>query len=68
VLTYWAVGLAYTPLALPVMVVFGSLPSGLLSAIIIFVGIHHAWRMTAAPPLKIAGPYRVGAQPSAAAG
>ena len=54
--------------ALPVMVVFGSLPSGLLSAIIIFVGIHQAWRMTAAPPLKISGPYRVGAQPSAAAG
>lgn len=54
--------------ALPVMIIAGSLPSGLISAFIIFIGIHQAWRMTAAPPLKLSGPYRVGAQTSAAAG
>jgi len=54
--------------ALPVMIIAGSLPSGLISAFIIFIGIHQAWRMTAAPPLKVSGPYRVGAQPSVAAG
>ncbi|HEU4586048.1 MAG TPA: hypothetical protein VFR95_09875, partial [Gemmatimonadaceae bacterium] len=52
--------------ALPVMIVAGSLPSGLISAFIIFIGIHQAWRMTGAPALKVSGPYRVGAQPSAA--
>ena len=108
VLTYWAVGLAYTPitfqqlakaekleqaakqttgtatppapesaddagmnllialgivlffsLALPVLVVFGSLPGGLLSALIIGIGMKQAWQMTAVPPLQISGPYRI---------
>jgi hypothetical protein len=104
VLTYWSVGLAYTPLAfkelaksdqgttasqettsepegaptgpqlvialvlvvaltivLPVMVVFGSLPGGLISAVIIGFGMLQAWRMTAAPTLVVSGPYRIGA-------
>jgi Flp pilus assembly protein TadB len=110
VLTYWAVGLAYTPLtfqqlaeadrkeqaqkatdtavpapteppdaatainipmvlailvgfslALPVMVVFGSLPGGLLSALIIGIGMRQAWQMTAVAPLQISGPYRIAA-------
>jgi hypothetical protein len=110
VLTYWAVGLAYTPLtfqqlaeedkkeqaqkatdtaaqepaespdeatainipmvlailvgfslALPVLVVFGSLPGGLLSALIIGIGMRQAWHMTAVPPLQISGPYRIAA-------
>jgi len=110
VLTYWAVGLAYTPLtfqqfadedkkeqaqkatdtaapapaeppdeatamniplvlailvgfslALPVLVVFGSLPGGVLSALIIGIGMRQAWHMTAVPPLQISGPYRVAA-------
>ena len=122
VLTYWAVGLAYTPLviagvgnqeetqqasgnatgstiapadapvapdtpdaadapnlplalallvaltfALPVMVVAGSLPSGLISGFIIAIGMHQAWRMTAAPQPQITGPYRIGADPPALA-
>jgi len=46
--------------ALPVLVVFGSLPSSLISGVIIFVGLAQAWRMTAAPHLQIFGPYRVG--------
>ena len=54
--------------ALPVMVIAGSLPSGLLSAFIIFIGLHQAWKMTAAPPLQVSGPHHVGAHPSAAAG
>jgi hypothetical protein len=52
--------------ALPVMVVFGSLPSGLISAFIIFIGMKQAWRMTGVPSLQIQGPYRVGAAPAPA--
>jgi hypothetical protein len=47
--------------ALPVLIVFGSLPSGLISGAIIFFGMSQAWRMTGAPHLQILGPYRVGA-------
>ena len=49
---------------LPVLIVVGSLPSGLITAVIIGVGMRQAWRMTAAPRLDVYGPYRVGA-PSA---
>lgn len=111
VLTYWAVGLAYTPLtfqqitesnkkeaqaaaatpdaqpaeaesdgqpvsiilalgivllsslALPVLMVIGSLPGGLISAAIIAFGMQQAWRMTGTPPLLISGPYRIAAAP-----
>jgi len=110
VLTYWSVGLAYTPLAfqqiagknkneqtqaatqasapaasespdetaavsipmvlaflvgfslaLPVLVVFGSLPGGALSALIIAIGMRQAWQMTGVPTLQISGPYRIAA-------
>ena len=47
-------------LALPVMVIFGSLPGGLLSGAIIGFGMMQAWRLTAAPQLHVSGPYRVG--------
>jgi hypothetical protein len=47
-------------LALPLIVVFGSLPSGLISALIIGVGMRQAWVMTRATELTIAGPFRVG--------
>ncbi len=82
-LTYWAVGLAYAPLilrestmalpmqffyvfALPIMVMTRG-GTGIITAIIIAVGLRQAWHMTAAPTLKISGPYRVGSGPSAAA-
>jgi hypothetical protein len=108
VLTYWAVGLAYSPLvfsdlslkdskaatvdpghapagasrsdgsiaaalvyafafifALPILMVVGSLPSGLISAFIIGIGMRQAWRMTSAIRLQMSGPYRVGAVQSA---
>ena len=108
VLTYWAVGLAYTPLmfkqlaeenakekaaatasaptpadspdesgdgslglavvvllgfslALPVLSVISSLPSGLISAAIIAFGMHQAWKMTGVPALQISGPFRIAA-------
>ena len=52
--------------ALPVLVVIGSLPSGLISAFIIFIGMRQAWKMTGAPVLRVAGPYRVGVPHAAA--
>jgi hypothetical protein len=51
---------------LPVIVVAGSLPGGLLSGAIIVFGMLQAWRMTAAPVLTVSGPYRIGATPAAA--
>lgn len=51
--------------ALPVMIVFGSLPSGLISAAIIFFGMSQAWKMTGVPQVEILGPYRVGAAAAA---
>jgi hypothetical protein len=50
--------------ALPVLMVIGSLPSGLISAAIIFFGMRQAWVMTGAPALQISGPYRVGSAPA----
>jgi len=47
--------------ALPVLVVLGSLPSGLISAFIIAIGMRQAWRMTGPPHLNVFGPYQVGA-------
>ncbi|HUQ81652.1 MAG TPA: hypothetical protein VM076_10960 [Gemmatimonadaceae bacterium] len=116
VLTYWAVGLAYTPLAfkgmrgqrsaaadstvapataaaadsivsgadskrdmslakalgmlfvmafaLPVLSIASSMPGGILSAIIILIGLRQAWSMTGALPLQMSGPYKVGAAPT----
>jgi len=52
--------------ALPVLMVMGSFPSGLIGAFIIFIGMRQAWRMTGAPWLQILGPYRVGAAPASA--
>ena len=51
--------LAGFSLALPVLVVIGSLPGGLLSAAIIAFGMLQAWRMTGAPRLVVTGPYRI---------
>ncbi len=77
ILTYWAVGLAYSPLAfkelsgsigaliplifaLPVIAIFGSLPFGLISALIIFIGMRQAWVMTGPHVIDISGPFKVG--------
>jgi hypothetical protein len=50
--------------ALPVIVIVSSMPSGLITAFIIFIGMRQAWRMTARPELLILGPFRVGSQPA----
>jgi hypothetical protein len=50
--------------ALPVMYIAGSMPSGLISAIIILVGMQQAWKMTAKTEVPISGPYKVGSRPS----
>lgn len=57
--------LAVFLLALPVVSVVYSMPSGLISAAIIGFGMRQAWRMTAASDLEVTGPYRVGATTSA---
>jgi hypothetical protein len=46
--------------ALPLLVIVGSMPSGLITAAIIFFGMRQAWRMTGRPNLEFMGPYRVG--------
>lgn len=51
-------------LALPVMAILGSMPSGLISAAIIGFGMHQAWRMTAGGPPDISGPFKVGSAPA----
>ena len=48
-------------LALPVLVIADSFPSGLISAAIIAFGMQQAWRMTGKHALTVTGPYRVGA-------
>jgi hypothetical protein len=48
-------------LALPVLAVFGSLPTSLIGGVIIGFGMQQAWKITAAPRLEFLGPYRVGA-------
>ena len=50
--------------ALPVLVVVGSFPSGVITAIIIFIGMRQAWRMTGRAAPEILGPFRVGADPT----
>ncbi len=55
--------LVFMVFALPVMVIVGSMPSGLLSALIIGFGIRHAWRMTAPPDLVFQGPLKVAPPP-----
>jgi hypothetical protein len=48
--------------ALPIMVVVGSLPGGIISALIIGYGMRTAWRMTEGHVISITGPYKVGGQ------
>ena len=46
--------------ALPVLSVIGSMPSGLISAIIILVGMQQAWKMTEKAEVPVTGPYKMG--------
>ena len=56
--------LAFT-FVLPAIVVFQSMPGGVISGAIIGFGMLQAWRMTAAPAVTVTGPYRIGATPAA---
>ena len=47
-------------LALPVLGIIGSMPSGLISALIIFIGLRAAWQLTQEAKVDIRGPFRVG--------
>jgi hypothetical protein len=60
-------GLFLFAFALPLLSIFGSMPLGLISALIIFIGLSQAWRMTGRPELAISGPYKVGTGPVPAA-
>ena len=53
-------------LLLPIVVIIGSMPSGLISALIIGIGIRQAWTMTAGGHMLITGPFKVGSEPSPA--
>jgi hypothetical protein len=46
--------------ALPIMSIVSSFPGGILSALIIGIGLHQAWSMTGAHKLTVSGPYKVG--------
>ena len=54
-------------LTLPIVAILGSMPSGLISALIIGIGMHQAWNMTRALQLTITGPFKVGSTRSSAA-
>lgn len=51
-------------LALPIYVIIGSLPGGLISALIIGFGMVQAWQLTGTPAMDIQGPFRVGTAPA----
>ena len=51
---------------LPVLIVVGSFPSGLITAFIVGLGLRQAWKMTAAAQMTVFGPYRAGAADHAA--
>jgi hypothetical protein len=50
--------LAFT-FAVPVLVVFGSLPGSVISAAIIGFGMQQAWKMTGVPHVVITGPFQI---------
>lgn len=53
--------------ALPLLVIIGSMPSSVISALILFFGLRQAWTMTRAVDLIAFGPYRVGSGTAAGA-
>ena len=46
-------------LTLPVLLVVGSMPSGLISVLIMGFGLLQAWSSTAAPEVPVMGPFRL---------
>ena len=61
-------GILIFVLALPIVVILGSMPGGLISALIIGFGMHQAWTMTAGQATTVTGPFRIGTEaPTASA-
>ena len=60
--------IAFITFSLPIFVVMGSMPGGILSAAIIGFGMRQAWVMTARPEFQISGPYRIGGSVAATPG
>lgn len=58
-------GTLLSAVLLPVYVILGSLPGGLISALIIGFGMMQAWQLTGTPTLVVQGPFRVGSAPAA---
>jgi hypothetical protein len=54
-------GLLLMTMALPVLIVVSSFPGGLLSALIIGIGLQQAWTIPRLVEAEISGPYKVGA-------
>ena len=53
-------GLLFALLILPVQIIIGDLPGGLISLIIYAIAFMHAWKLTQATEIVITGPFRVG--------
>jgi hypothetical protein len=49
---------------LPILSIVMSLPSGLISALIIFIGLRMAWRMTGGTLMQVTGPFKIGSAPA----
>ena len=46
-------------LSLPLLAIVNGLPTSVLSAVIIGIGMRQAWRMNVPAVVDVAGPYRV---------
>jgi hypothetical protein len=55
-------GILFFTLALPIIVILGSMPGGLISAVIIAIGMRQAWTMTGAQDVTITGPFKIGTE------
>lgn len=50
-------------LAMPVIAIIGSMPGGLISALIIGFGMSQAWKMLVPTPIHVEGPFKVSGAP-----
>ena len=53
------VGLLLLAFGLPIMSAFASMPGGLIGLLIIFIGLHQAWRMNQKTVVEFLGPFAV---------
>ncbi|MCC7001772.1 MAG: hypothetical protein IT357_06425 [Gemmatimonadaceae bacterium] len=50
-------------LAMPIVAIMGSMPGGLISALIIGFGMSQAWKMLVPTPMHVEGPFKVSGAP-----